>query len=313
MAKPPAKKSVNRFAAPGRDWALAIDLKGYQIEQDRVDQAGKQRYVMATNKRNGLSISFWIEPMEEDWDSKACRKHAWAKEVKSPFKKEDIKMWELGDLAIVEYVVPEFNGLAVRQKNYRAYLTHDHAWMDIHVSKIDVSTEDEARIRKLLKSVHIVKGKGDNPPPDKQTDIPPDLLVASRLYLLKEHRQASVYYQKVLDAEKKSRTLKQDAWRVLVDNLGMCYGMTGKLEQAKEIFEYGIGEDPQYPMFHYNLACTYSEMGDLNAALSCLEKAIKYRANMIKGEKLPDPRKDESFRKYAKDPGFLKVAKKFEK
>ena len=65
-------------------------------------------------------------------------------------------------------------------------------------------------------------------------------------------------------------------------------------------------------MFHYNLACAFAEMGDLEKALPCLEKAIKYKANMNAGENLPDPRKDDSFRKYRNDKRFIEVVKKLD-
>jgi hypothetical protein len=52
--------------------------------------------------------------------------------------------------------------------------------------------------------------------------------------------------------------------QVLVDNLGMAYGITGDLKKASEIFEYGLSKDDTYPMFYYNLACTYAEMNDLD-------------------------------------------------
>src|SRR5215831_5512799 len=41
-------------------------------------------------------------------------------------------------------------------------------------------------------------------------------------------------------------------WRAVVDNLGMAYGISGDLEKAKVIFDYGVSKDPTYPMFHYN-------------------------------------------------------------
>src|SRR5262249_41449653 len=90
-------------------------------------------------------------------------------------------------------------------------------------------------------------------------------------------------YQAALDLEKNERTLQQNVWRVLVDNLGMAYGISGDLKKAKETFEYGLSKDPKYPMFHYNIACTYAEMDDVDNAIDYLRGAFEYKQNMIKG------------------------------
>jgi hypothetical protein len=88
-------------------------------------------------------------------------------------------------------------------------------------------------------------------------------------YLRREYKKAIGPYQKALDLEKQSRTLEQNLWRVLVDNLGMSYGITGDLKVAKETFEYGISEDSEYPMFYYNMACTRrdGQLGEGNRIL----------------------------------------------
>ena len=129
----------------------------------------------------------------------------------------------------------------------------------------------------------------------------------SKAFLEQKYPEAAVSYQKALDLEKKNRTLSQDYFRVLVDNLGMSYGIPGKLDQAKEIFEYGLTQDPQYPLFYYNLACTYGEQRKMDEAIAQLRLAFKYKDNMIKGETMPDPLKDDSFRYFVDNKDFVRV------
>jgi len=90
----------------------------------------------------------------------------------------------------------------------------------------------------------------------------------SALYIKRDFKNAIKPYQKALDLEKQQPTLDKTLWRVLVDNLGMSYGITGDLKRAKETFEYGLSKDPTYPMFHYNMACTYAEMNDEDQAIT---------------------------------------------
>jgi tetratricopeptide (TPR) repeat protein len=95
---------------------------------------------------------------------------------------------------------------------------------------------------------------------------------------------------------------------VLVDNLGMSYGITGDLNKAKETFDYGISKDPSYPMFYYNLACTYAEMNQPDTATGYLKKAFEYKSNVLPGAEMPDPRVDNSFKKLMKNREFRELA-----
>jgi tetratricopeptide (TPR) repeat protein len=128
---------------------------------------------------------------------------------------------------------------------------------------------------------------------------------ASRYFLASDYKRAIPPYQKALDREKANRTLSQSLWRVLVDNLGRSYGISGDLEKAQGTFEYGLSKDPKYPMFHYNMACTYGEMNDPDRAIVYLKQACDYKDNMIKGEKMPDPWGDSSFQRFMSNEKFV--------
>jgi hypothetical protein len=127
----------------------------------------------------------------------------------------------------------------------------------------------------------------------------------SQLYLAQNYKGAISPYQQALELEKQKSTLSPTIFRVLVDNLGMSYGLTGDLKHAQETFEYGVSKDPTYPLFHYNLACTYAERDDLERSLAELRLAYQYKQNMIPGEEFPDPRADDSFQRYLKNRRFL--------
>jgi len=131
------------------------------------------------------------------------------------------------------------------------------------------------------------------------------LQIGSRFYLQHDFERAIPPYQAALELEKKERTLQQNVWRVLVDNLGMAYGISGDLKKAKETFEYGLSKEPKYPMFHYNMACTYAEMDDVDNAIDSLRSAFEYKQNMIKGERLPNPWTDDSFQRFMKNDKFV--------
>ena len=89
----------------------------------------------------------------------------------------------------------------------------------------------------------------------------------------------------------------------------MSYGITGELKKAHALLDEAVGKDPQYPLNYYNLACAYAEEGD-KAALANLQLAFDRRANILKGEQMPDPRADSSFQKYVRDSEFVGLMKK---
>lgn len=131
-------------------------------------------------------------------------------------------------------------------------------------------------------------------------------------YLKHDYKGAIGAYSEALELEKKSPTLNPMFLRVLVDNLGMAYGISGELDKAKQTFEYGLTRDDKYPIFYYNLACTYAEMGDMEGAITNLERAFEYKDNQNPGERMPNPRNDESFKRFMKDDRFLGALKEFE-
>ena len=135
----------------------------------------------------------------------------------------------------------------------------------------------------------------------------------SEYYLRHDFERAIGPYQKALDLEKDKRTLDKTVWKVLVDNLGMSYGISGNLDKAKETFAYGISQEPDYPMFYYNMACTYGEKDDMDKSIEYLKLAFDRRENMIPGEQMPNPATDSSFARFMKDEKFKAALKELKK
>lgn len=126
-------------------------------------------------------------------------------------------------------------------------------------------------------------------------------------FYLQRWQEAIAALQQALRADGR-RVLSTLERRMVIDNLGMAHAFHGDLRRAREIFQDALREDPNYPLFHYNLACTLSELGDTDQALASLETALRLRAHLAPGETLPDPRQDDSFRRLAGDPRFRKIA-----
>ena len=116
---------------------------------------------------------------------------------------------------------------------------------------------------------------------------------------------AAPYYKSALDTMPPGASLLTPR-RVATDQLVMSLGMSGDLKNSRAVAEKAIAEDPDYPLNYYNLACADAEEGNASAARVHLQQAFDHRANVLKGESMPDPTKDDSILKLKKDQEFWK-------
>jgi tetratricopeptide (TPR) repeat protein len=129
----------------------------------------------------------------------------------------------------------------------------------------------------------------------------------SAAFMAKDYEKAIKSYKAALEQEKQKPTLEKKFAYTLIDNLAMAYGITGDSNNARVVLAYGLSRDFKYPMFHYILASTYGEEGNESEAILHLRRAFKYKANMLPGEKFPDPLTDESFSSLAENAAFQKA------
>jgi tetratricopeptide (TPR) repeat protein len=135
------------------------------------------------------------------------------------------------------------------------------------------------------------------------------LYLGHSIFYQERFRDSIPDYEKARDLELKSAHLELVNRRILNDQLGMAYGLSGRIEDAKKHFQTAITADPDYPLYYYNLACAEAELGDLDGALANLKQASEHRANFLPGESFPDPREDDSFKKYKGNPKFEATVK----
>jgi tetratricopeptide (TPR) repeat protein len=266
---------------------------------------GEETQLRALDRADHLLITAFLQKVKFPASAEECRAKWWPMTEKStPMKRDQLRQYEKNGMAVVDYVVPEFRGKPIHDKDLHAYLGSRDLCAEVHLSKVQFVPEDENLFADVLATVQFLPDESGGEDRSRNTTNQ-YFAEGSQLYLKHDYAAAAKHYQKALDLEKQNRTLSKSLFRVLVDNLGMSYGLTGKLSEAKDTFEYGITQDADYPMFYYLLACTYGEMGKMDEGLDQLRQAYKYKANMIPGESLPDPLTDNSFRKFAKDQKFI--------
>ena len=114
---------------------------------------------------------------------------------------------------------------------------------------------------------------------------------------------AAPYYKASLDAMPADNTYLTPR-RITSDQLVMALGMSGDLNGSRAAAEKAIAADPEYPINYFNLACADAEKGDAASARTHLQQAFDRRRNVIQGESMPDPAKDDSLLKLKKNREF---------
>jgi tetratricopeptide (TPR) repeat protein len=292
------------LSVPGKAPALQIDLLHLELEQNQLDESATRRRVQASDA-HGWVFSAFLYPLDKTQTAEELANEALVGLRKAAadngFKIQAMRTFARGDFLLREYIIPDFRGQPVHQKNVFGYATSGEIGFDFHISKISYSAADDKFFDSLINSLHVI----EEYKPDSATEFG----YGSIFYERQDWVKASAHYEKSLQLERQKRALNPTQWNVLVDNLGMAYAMSGDVSKAKASFAYGTQENPTYPMFRYHLACADSELGNLDDALEQLKLAFHDKSYSNPGEGIPDPAKDDSFKRYLGDPRFAKLAK----
>jgi tetratricopeptide (TPR) repeat protein len=302
------KPALLHFFLFGRTWCLDLDLTAFDPPEFEFTPDLKTAHLSATNEATGYMITAAVNPATNANSTAAERNGMIARLRHEGFKLKDLKTYEQGDRAFLEYTLrdlpkelPNLEGFT--QRNGFAFIAHDGFWIDVHISCTGFKKTDADRISAFISSLSL--NRSFRP---LSFDI---WLPGMLLYRGKDYPAVIAWLTQALEWDTREPSLARDQRLAATDNLGMAYGICGMLQKAREVFTTAITEHPEYPMFYYNLACTEAEDGNLDAALKSLRLTLEHKGNMIRGEKLPDPMTDDSFKKYLDDPCFREVARGF--
>ena len=304
-----------RLTIPKAPWTILISGEALVLNQQRIEPDGRRGYFMLTDEKVEMFASLFIEPVDRCKTSKECRDLVWRLGNPDWQNPQNVKLSQIGEISILELLVPEYQGKPIRQQNMYAEFVRDGYWVDLHLSKVLYRDEDRALFERMATSLRF-EPKNANLAGDRRAQSGRDgpgaeetrelVRKGSAAFVRQDYKKAIQFYTGALDREKKQPTLDESIWRLVVDNLGMSYGISGDNKRAKEIFEYGLSKDATYPMFYYNLACAYAEMNDLENAIKNLRLAFKYKANNMMPV-MPDPASDSSFARFLSNQQFRKL------
>ena len=247
-----------------------------------------------------MRISVFLEIAPIIGSSVDCLEYYWGKLKNSTLKIENVHKTIKGNFAILDYNIKEYEGRIVNQKHINNFIVLEDIWIDFHISMRDYEIKHKTVINNVLRSIKFEKNKFNSL----------DLLKYGNLYFQHErYNMAIVLYNRALELENKSQKFSDIDWLNISEGLGLAYGISGEYKKALRTFKFGISIDDSYPMFYYNLAYIYADLGDYNNALAYLTQ-FNFRKENLPGDKIcPNPLKEKVFQPLFNDNRFLKIAK----
>jgi tetratricopeptide (TPR) repeat protein len=225
-------------------------------------------------------------------------------------KAQDTKESTQNGVFRVEYTLTDDLGAPTR--HLLAYWGARDLCAEVHVLKTGFAAADQAAFEQILSSVRLLPDESGLQTPQSQENSSNLLAQGTEVQAKADYGSAARYYQKALDLEKRTRSFDQEMFLDLISRLALCYRLNGNLVKARQTLEFGLSQDAEYPLFHYDMACVYARMGKMDESLGQLREAYKYKAKASPGHLPPDPTEDSCFQKFANDPQFTDAVQKMQ-
>ena len=147
------------ISLPDKSWALSMDLPSFRGERQEVAPDASQAMMMAADSKSHVIMSAYIEREKRRRTVEECRKF-YGNRSKAVFAWKDVREEASDGMILVHYLVPEARRLRVNQKNINAYIYRDGTCIDIHISKVDYSQEDDRYFEAVLDAIRFVEKSG---------------------------------------------------------------------------------------------------------------------------------------------------------
>jgi len=279
-----------RLALPDHNGQLSWSVSGFSIVENSAKPNGNELGVRARDASGKVTfLGFLFVVPDAPTTSVKCRNDVLAQEKKANSTLKIVRISE---------IVPQ-GGLPVALV---AHTTTNRDGSTTYRLRGFIATGD------LCGDLEFYSGKAIT---DEDPDYTPQFrdlaMYAQVLFLHHAYPAAAPLFEKGLSvvpsdgAPFKSAIL---ARRVMRDQAGMSYGISGDLAKSRSIFEKGIADDPTYPLYYYSLACADAAEKNLSDAKRHLQQAFDRKANLNPGESMPVPAEDDSFLPYKDNQDF---------
>lgn len=155
----PAANSRLAASLPDRKWQITLDRSGLKILEDEMSPDQHARQLSAIDPASGANISIFLEPAVTIGDARTTRQFYFDRLKRSPLMIREDKFTEVGDIARVDYLLPDIN-----QRHVNLYMAKEGMWVDVHISVEDAKNERQGLIDEIAKSVKLEVKSAARPP-----------------------------------------------------------------------------------------------------------------------------------------------------
>jgi tetratricopeptide (TPR) repeat protein len=302
FAQTPVSAANFTLALPSHQGQLRWHADGFKVVESSAKPNGREigfRGADLSGRLNFLAFLF-LFPEQAPLDSAKCRDGVIEPEKASNptlrvARVSVIKRTDGPAVALASYTSRGRDGKTAYM--VRGFIATGDICGDLEVYS-DTAIAEDSEVQKIFASYNL-----------NSTYVPQfsdSLLYAQVLYQSRMYKAAAPMFEQALTKLTEERADTKTMRRMTIDQAGMAYGMSGDIVKSRALFEAAIEKDPDYPLYYYNLACADAEEKKLAAAETHLQQAFARKANVIPGEAMPDPTKDDSFLPYRDNKEFWK-------
>jgi tetratricopeptide (TPR) repeat protein len=299
-----APDSGFKLALPNHPGQLKWSADGFTIIQSSAKPNGHEIGIRGRDASGRLTFLgfLFLFPEQAPLTSAKCRDGVLEPAEKSNSKLKIATLSQTqrpGELpvSLATYSAPARDGSTVY--SVRAFVAIGDICGDLELYSPKPISAEDAELKGILASYQL-----DEQYTPKFSDI---FVYAQVLYKSKMYSAAAPMFEEALARlRNEPSAATKDGKRILIDQAGMSYGISGQIGKARTIFEKAVAEDPEYPLYYYNLACADAEENKLPDARLHLQQAFARQGNMVAGETMPDPTKDDSFLPHRSNRDFWK-------
>ena len=141
------------FTVSAAPWTLTLPVNDFVVAQRQFKPDGRSAYFMMSDEKTHLNVSFFIEPVGQCDNSKACRDMVWKMGNPSWENPQHVVQAAIGEVHYFEFLIPSFRGQPVQQQNMYAEFVVDGFWVDLHISKVLYKSTEHELFERIVKSI----------------------------------------------------------------------------------------------------------------------------------------------------------------
>src|SRR5947199_4181593 len=202
--------SKARIFVPGVQGVLELD-PGSPNWKTTVQNDQRRTELDAAPRPDRLQITAFIWHVGFPATPEKCKEESWREIAKQQVKRQNLQENNSGQIDRVEYIIPEYNGAAVRQKNVHAYWGNRDLCAEVRMAKMLFNPGDQKLFDDVLSTVRLLPDEAGsaaeaNKPGDPLFQGSKSYLFDGTMaYLNKDFATAADQLQKALDSEKQKR------------------------------------------------------------------------------------------------------------